>query len=63
MAFDFDPGFGLSQIGADVAAAASNAAGCAVLRGVVGTPDSLSYLRDAVGLVQALLEIEIGPWT
>lgn len=55
-AFGFDPQFGLEKTGADVTAAVSNAAGCAVLRGVVDTPDSLNYLRDAVGLVQALLD-------
>lgn len=46
----------LADMGPAASEAVSRSPGCALLRGVVDQPDTLDYLRDAVGLVQALLE-------
>jgi hypothetical protein len=46
----------LAAIGRNATTEATTAPGCAILRGVVEQPDTLDYFRDAVGLVQALLE-------
>lgn len=46
----------LDQLGPETASQALGAPSSAVLRGQVTNPDSLDYLRDAVGLVQALLD-------
>lgn len=46
----------LAATGPHVAEAVRTAPRCALLRGIVEQPTTLNYFRDAVGLVQALLE-------
>jgi len=58
MAFGTDVLFrdALYAMGEQTVAAALNAPGCMVLRGEVEPSDSLDYFRDAVGVIQALLD-------
>jgi hypothetical protein len=46
----------LDELGPELSAAVEAAPRCAILRGIVDDPPTLDYLRDAVGVVQALFE-------
>lgn len=58
LAFGTEPPFRsyLDELPSDRVRAVLDAPCCAVLRGVVGAPSTLDYLRDAVGIVQALID-------